>query len=111
MPPIDGSPLPSPGPSAPTRRRFLGYVLAGSTLAVAAQMGLDTALPGQAKAATPLPSNPQVFDAYDLSDLVRDSCRLDERPAERSPSAKTAWRSSTCPAPRSAKASRPRWPW
>jgi isoquinoline 1-oxidoreductase beta subunit len=70
--PSPDSPLDPPGH---TRRRFLGYVLAGSTLAVAAQVGFSTAFPGEAKAASPLPSNPQPYDAYDLSDLIRDSCR------------------------------------
>jgi isoquinoline 1-oxidoreductase subunit beta len=61
---------PDPAP-APSRRQFLGYVLAGSTLAVAAQVGFAPA----AEAATPIPSNPLPYDVYDLSDLIRDSCR------------------------------------
>ena len=71
---------PSPGPALEpllggvSRRQMLGFVLAGSTLAVAAQVGLPGLSP-EARAAAPLPSNPQFADAYDLSDLIRDSCR------------------------------------
>ena len=63
------------GTAATSRRRFLGYVLAGSTLVVAAQVGSETIAPSGARAATPLPSNPQPADLFDLSDLIRESCR------------------------------------
>jgi isoquinoline 1-oxidoreductase subunit beta len=53
------------------RRRFLGYVLAAPTLAVAVQLG-DAALgPKGARAAVPSPSEPA--DLYDLNDLLTDA--------------------------------------
>jgi isoquinoline 1-oxidoreductase beta subunit len=86
---------PTPDEVAGTsRRRFVAYVLAAPTLAVAVQYGLidvggDRAYaaeigrnakgaPGTLGADTsgqPIPSTPQVFDYYDLSDLLTDSCR------------------------------------
>ncbi|GAA1213123.1 molybdopterin cofactor-binding domain-containing protein [Prauserella alba] len=50
------------------RRRFLGYVLAGPTLVAAAKLGVGT---GTAEAA--VPSAPEVSEAYDLNDLLRDA--------------------------------------
>ena len=49
------------------RRTFLGYVLAGSTLAVAADLGVNAA-----PAAAAIPSLPQISDVYDLEDLQTD---------------------------------------
>jgi isoquinoline 1-oxidoreductase beta subunit len=49
------------------RRRFLGYLVAAPTLVAAAQLGNSgtaAASPG------PVPSNPQVADAYDLNDAL-----------------------------------------
>ncbi|WP_031467701.1 molybdopterin cofactor-binding domain-containing protein [Sciscionella sediminilitoris] len=51
-----------------SRRRFLGYLLAAPTLAVAVPIGEEFALPGEASAA--LPSNPEIADLLDLSDLL-----------------------------------------
>jgi isoquinoline 1-oxidoreductase beta subunit len=73
--PTDGE-EPEGGPAGgPSRRRFIGYLLAAPTLAVAAQLGLETAAPRRAAAAGPIPSGPQQYDLYDLSDLVRDAAR------------------------------------
>ncbi|SEP19313.1 molybdopterin cofactor-binding domain-containing protein [Amycolatopsis saalfeldensis] len=49
------------------RRRFLGFVLAAPTLAVAAQVGAAELAPGRAEAA--IPSLPQPEDIFDLGDL------------------------------------------
>ncbi|GAA2753512.1 molybdopterin cofactor-binding domain-containing protein [Kitasatospora cinereorecta] len=49
------------------RRRFLGYVLAASTLTVAAQVGEA----GEAAAA--VPSLPEPADLYDLNDMLTDA--------------------------------------
>ncbi|MEU3304075.1 molybdopterin cofactor-binding domain-containing protein [Streptomyces sp. NPDC006678] len=50
------------------RRRFLGYVLAGSTLTVAAQLG--EAVLDPAKAAAVVPSVPGPSEIYDLNDML-----------------------------------------
>jgi isoquinoline 1-oxidoreductase beta subunit len=63
--------LPAEGTS---RRRFVGYVLAGSTLAVTAsawEPGTALAAPGAAT--TPIPSNAVPADFYDFMDTVRDA--------------------------------------
>jgi isoquinoline 1-oxidoreductase beta subunit len=62
--------------SGTSRRQFVGYVLAGTTLAVAADLTWSTAAPGTAHAAgvLPIPSNPTTSDAYDFLDAYRDSC-------------------------------------
>ncbi|MFE9429179.1 molybdopterin cofactor-binding domain-containing protein, partial [Kitasatospora sp. NPDC006697] len=52
------------------RRRFLGYVLAASTLTVAAQLG-EVGGAGPAEAA--IPSLPEPADVYDLTDLLTDA--------------------------------------
>jgi isoquinoline 1-oxidoreductase beta subunit len=59
-----------------SRRSFVGYVLAGTTLAVTADVAWQTAAPSSAFAAgaTPIPSNPTFSDQYDFLDLYRDSC-------------------------------------
>jgi isoquinoline 1-oxidoreductase beta subunit len=89
------SPSPTPEEAAGTsRRRFVAYVLAAPTLAVAVQYGLID--PGGDRAAAaeigrngkgplgtidahtsgaPIPSSPMLTDYYDLSDLLTDSCR------------------------------------
>lgn len=53
------------------RRRFLGYLLAAPTLAVAAQLGESLVDPRQAAAA--IPSPPQPSDALDLNDILTDA--------------------------------------
>lgn len=53
------------------RRRFLGYVLAGTTLVAAADLGLLDAPPASAEIPTP----PQVPELYDLNDLLTDAAR------------------------------------
>ncbi|MER6128616.1 molybdopterin cofactor-binding domain-containing protein [Streptomyces sp. NPDC001795] len=58
-------------PSAPDgmgRRRFLGYVLAASTLTVAAQLGEEVLAPARASAAIPSPPGPA--EIYDLNDML-----------------------------------------
>ena len=54
----------------PGRRRFLGYVIAASTLTVAAQLG-ELVEPEQAQAA--IPSPPEPAELYDLNDLLTDA--------------------------------------
>ncbi|GAA1315844.1 xanthine dehydrogenase family protein molybdopterin-binding subunit [Pseudonocardia xinjiangensis] len=51
------------------RRRFLTYLVAGSTLTVAAKLGVDTLAPGSASA-VPTPSLPQPADLQDLGDVL-----------------------------------------
>ncbi len=81
------SPTPSPDsaaiaespvetPRGTTRRQFVGYVLAGTTLAVTADVAWETAAPSTAHAAgaSPIPSNPTFSDNYDFLDAYRDSC-------------------------------------
>ncbi|MGH9093597.1 MAG: molybdopterin cofactor-binding domain-containing protein, partial [Acidimicrobiales bacterium] len=51
-----------------SRRRFLGYLIAAPTLAVAAPLGLDLADPGAAGAS--IPSPPQPSDVVDLTDIL-----------------------------------------
>lgn len=52
------------------RRRFLGFVLAASTLTVAAQLG---EVAGAPKAAAAIPSLPEPSEIYDLNDLLTDA--------------------------------------
>lgn len=56
-------------PHAVGRRRFVGYVLGGTTLMAAADLGL---LPTPADA---VPSLPQIPELYDLEDLQTDAAR------------------------------------
>ena len=56
-----------PAPDGVSRRRFIGYLLAGPTLIAGAQLGLS---PSPASAAIP---TAQPVDAYDLSDLLTDA--------------------------------------
>lgn len=53
------------------RRRFLGYVLAASTLTVAASLGESAVAPGRAEAA--VPSLPGPSEIYDLNDMLTDA--------------------------------------
>jgi isoquinoline 1-oxidoreductase beta subunit len=55
----------------PGRRRFLGFLVAAPTLAVAVRAGYDQLFPTTAAAAVPSP--PQPADVYDLSDALTDS--------------------------------------
>ncbi len=64
MPIPPDSALPAP---APTRRTFLGYVIGGAGLLVAADLGLGAS---PASAAVVLPSVPQIPEAYDLNDFL-----------------------------------------
>ena len=62
------------------RRRFVGYVIGGSTLAVAADMtlgatGASAATVDSAAGAAVVPSPAQVSEAYDLEDLETDAAR------------------------------------
>ncbi|MFE1297907.1 molybdopterin cofactor-binding domain-containing protein [Streptomyces sp. NPDC058731] len=56
------------GPAGIGRRRFLGYVLAASTLTVAAELGEAALAPGEAAAA--VPSLPGPAEIYDLNDML-----------------------------------------
>lgn len=57
----------------PSRRRFLGYLLAAPTLAAAAELGLGTMAARPARAA--VPSGPQPSELYDLNDMLYDAAR------------------------------------
>ena len=59
------------GTSLIPRRRFLGYLIAGPTLAAAAPMGMELL---RSPAEASLPSG-QMSDVYDLSDLLTDAAR------------------------------------
>jgi isoquinoline 1-oxidoreductase beta subunit len=59
-----------PQPAGIGRRSFVGYVLGGSTLVVAADLTL-----GAAPSYAAVPSPPSVPEAYDLEDLQTDSAR------------------------------------
>ncbi|SFS75132.1 molybdopterin cofactor-binding domain-containing protein [Saccharopolyspora flava] len=62
---------PDPGATAPTRRRFLGYLLAAPTLVAAAELGGASLFGPSAHAAETgagLPPTPQVADHVDLTD-------------------------------------------
>ncbi|MEJ3653703.1 molybdopterin cofactor-binding domain-containing protein [Actinomycetes bacterium KLBMP 9759] len=50
------------------RRRFLAYVVAGSTLTIAAKLGVDTITAADASAQ--IPSPPQLLDIQDLGDIL-----------------------------------------
>ncbi len=65
-----------PDAGGTSRRQFVGYVLAGTTLAVTADLAWQTAAPSTANAADAMaiPSNPTFSDEYDFLDLYRDSC-------------------------------------
>ncbi|MER7556362.1 molybdopterin cofactor-binding domain-containing protein [Nocardioides sp. NPDC126508] len=54
------------GPARVSRRSFVGYVIGGTTLIAAADLGLT---PSAAQAA-PIPSVPQIPEAYDLNDFL-----------------------------------------
>ncbi len=60
-------------PRVPSRRRFLGYLLAAPTLAAAAELGLDMAT--AAPAGATIPSGPQPPELYDLNDMLTDATR------------------------------------
>ncbi|GAA1906383.1 molybdopterin cofactor-binding domain-containing protein [Lapillicoccus jejuensis] len=64
----DAAPATPPRPAGPSRRRFLGYLLAGTTLAVGVDLGR-----GASPAAAAVPSPPQVPELYDLEDLETHS--------------------------------------
>ncbi|MFI1170859.1 molybdopterin cofactor-binding domain-containing protein [Streptomyces melanogenes] len=68
-----GRPEQEDGAAAPElgRRRFLGYVLAASTLTVAAQLGEAALAPARAEAA--VPSLPGPSEIYDLNDMLTDA--------------------------------------
>jgi isoquinoline 1-oxidoreductase beta subunit len=55
----------------PNRRRFLGYLVAAPTLAVAVNWAADLVRPQQADAALPSPPQPEeIFDLGDMQDLA-----------------------------------------
>ena len=56
------------GPGRIARRSFLGYVVAGTTLVAAADLGLGRAAPAAA-----LPGVPQPAELYDLNDLLTEA--------------------------------------
>lgn len=67
--PPEAHPAPDPAQdSGPGRRRFLGYVLAASTLTVAARLGEDVLAPATAHAE--IPSLPGPAEILDLNDLL-----------------------------------------
>ena len=94
-----------PGPTAPASAaaRFVGYVMAGTTLVAAADLAARGA--GRRR---PRPSGPQIAELYDLNDFITDACAADRQPDHRRGPRATARRTSRCRARRSARASRPR---
>ncbi|MER6068585.1 molybdopterin cofactor-binding domain-containing protein [Streptomyces sp. NPDC001817] len=60
-----------PGTAGMGRRRFLGYVLAASTLTVAAELGEAVLAPEEAAAV--VPSVPGPAEIYDLNDMLTDA--------------------------------------
>lgn len=67
-------PQPHEGAAEPEgigRRRFLGYVVAASTLTVAAQLGESVLAPARAEAV--VPSVPGPAELYDLNDMLTDA--------------------------------------
>ncbi|MGW7526005.1 molybdopterin cofactor-binding domain-containing protein [Streptomyces sp. NPDC054783] len=60
-----------PGTAGMGRRRFLGYVLAASTLTVAAELGEAVLAPDEAAAV--VPSVPGPAEIYDLNDMLTDA--------------------------------------
>ncbi|MFF3912119.1 molybdopterin cofactor-binding domain-containing protein [Streptomyces sp. NPDC001852] len=60
-----------PGTAGMGRRRFLGYVLAASTLTVAAELGEAVLAPEEAAAV--VPSAPGPAEIYDLNDMLTDA--------------------------------------
>ncbi|MGQ0632612.1 MAG: molybdopterin cofactor-binding domain-containing protein [Sporichthyaceae bacterium] len=64
-------------PSGTTRRHFIGYVLAGTTLAVTADLSMDlTPRSAQAEGVTPIGSNPLTTNFYDFLDNMRDTTHM-----------------------------------
>ncbi|MCD2195161.1 molybdopterin-dependent oxidoreductase [Actinomycetospora endophytica] len=64
------------GQSDLSRRRFLGYVVAGTSLIAAAEFtreSISDSVPNASAAA--IPSTPQTPEIYDLSDAIRDAAR------------------------------------
>ncbi|MEV6055364.1 molybdopterin cofactor-binding domain-containing protein [Streptomyces sp. NPDC052107] len=61
----------APGTAGMGRRRFLGYVLAASTLTVAAELGEAVFAPEEAAAV--VPSVPGPAEIYDLNDMLTDA--------------------------------------
>ncbi|MFD8391423.1 molybdopterin cofactor-binding domain-containing protein [Streptomyces sp. NPDC059680] len=61
----------APGTAGMGRRRFLGYVLAASTLTVAAELGEAVLAPDEAAAV--VPSVPGPAEIYDLNDMLTDA--------------------------------------
>ncbi|MBZ5738359.1 molybdopterin cofactor-binding domain-containing protein [Nocardioides mangrovi] len=55
-------------PARTTRRSFLGYVVAGTTLVAAADLGLGTTAPAAA-----VPGTPQPAELYDLNDMLTEA--------------------------------------
>ncbi|MGH3360872.1 MAG: molybdopterin cofactor-binding domain-containing protein [Nocardioides sp.] len=69
MPEPQPAPLPQPMAGTLGRRRFLGYVVGGTTLVAAAD------LLGPDAASAEVPTGPQPAEIYDLNDALTDSCR------------------------------------
>src|SRR3954452_5397693 len=69
---LDHEPTPDVPSAGVPRRRFLGYLIAAPTLVAGAQLGGDW-LAGTGAADAAVPSAPQPFDLYDLSDLLTDA--------------------------------------
>ena len=84
-----------------------GYLVAAPTLAVAVRLGADTIAPERAGAVIPTPDGPA--EIYDLDDLLTDAARADGEPDHDRGQHRTARCRSRCPAPRSGRASPPRW--
>lgn len=59
----------------PSRRRFLGYLIAAPTLVVAAEIGREQVFGSPFASAASVPGAPQTPEIYDLLDALRDSAR------------------------------------
>jgi isoquinoline 1-oxidoreductase beta subunit len=59
----------------PSRRRFLGYLIAAPTLVVAAELTRESIWGGPQASAASIPGAPQTPEFYDLLDALRDAAR------------------------------------
>lgn len=60
---------------SPSRRRFLGYLIAAPTLVVAAELTRESIWGGPQASAAAIPGAPQTPELYDLLDALRDAAR------------------------------------
>ena len=85
-----GPPEDQQDPTGTPRRRFLGYLLAGPTLAVAAAVGTDAVL-GEDGAAAVVDSPPEVSDLTDLGDILTLAAVSTRRSRASAAATRTGW--------------------